>query len=89
VAFGFGGCRTAFFPQVFEEKTVFMVAAAVILSTSLYYGFTNTQNQSLKKLELMSGFLNERNWVESEKLGEEIIKMHQRMKPYYSMLCGI
>lgn len=66
------------FRRSLKKKTVFMVAAAVILSTSLYYGFTNTQNQSLKKLELISGFLNERNWVESEKLGEEIIKMHPK-----------
>lgn len=75
---------TPYARRSWRKRAAFTAVAAAIVSLSLYYGFTNSQNQSLKKLELMDRFLEEGNWAESENLGEEIIKIGPKNKTILS-----
>jgi len=63
-----------------KKRAAYTAALAVVLSVSLCYGFTNSQNRSLGKLELMSRFFEEGNWGETEKMGEEIIEAGAKNK---------
>jgi rhomboid protease GluP len=79
-----GVVGTPFSRRSLKKRTAFTAVMAVLLSISLYCGFTNSQNRLLEKCKLIRHFYDEQNWAECEIVGEEIIKIGPKDKTILS-----
>ncbi|GAE88105.1 rhomboid family protein [Acetivibrio straminisolvens JCM 21531] len=63
-----GVVGTPFSRRSLKKRTAFTAVMAVLLSISLYCGFTNSQNRLLEKCKLIRHFYDEQNWQSAKLL---------------------
>lgn len=55
------------------KRPVFMIVTILVLVLSLTYGFTNSQNAILVRIEKLEELNEKKSWKEAEKIGTEIL----------------
>lgn len=57
------------------KRSIFIILTLLILTSSIYYGFNNSQNLSIIKVEKLDKLMSEGSYKEAYELGKEILEL--------------